>query len=50
MLSKSTVEKLVIGKDVVLPGNSGNGGNTGGGSGSGSGSGSDGDENENPLG
>lgn len=44
MLSKATVEKVVVGKDTVLPNGSGNGGTTGGGSGS------DGGDNENPLG
>lgn len=42
MLSKATVERLVVGKDTVLPTGSGNNG--------GSGSGSAGDENDNPLG
>lgn len=42
MLSKATVERLVTGKDTVLPTGSGNNG--------GSGSGSAGDENDNPLG
>lgn len=42
MLTKATVERLVVGKDTVLPTGSGNNG--------GSGSGSVGDENDNPLG
>lgn len=42
MLTKATVERLVVGKDTVLPTGSGNNG--------GSGSGSAGDENDNPLG
>lgn len=42
MLTKATVERLVVGKDTVIPTGSGNNG--------GSGSGSAGDENDNPLG
>lgn len=42
MLTKATVERLVVGKDTVIPNGTGNNG--------GSGSGSVGDENDNPLG
>lgn len=42
MLTKATVEGLVVGKDTVIPNGTGNNG--------GSGSGSVGDENDNPLG